>query len=355
MDVRSWVTETGPTIWKVQPSGIRTALAVTVPLFVGQAIGRDELGLLVGLGGLYVCIADKFGANVRDLVIATACAALAALCGSAIAPHAALAIGAIFVWAFLCGLLGVFGDLIGNIGFMATIVFSVALGLPPLPHFVSEAARAACIALGGTWSALMSGLLWKLTGMRSAAPPPGPELVLEEPPLRRLIANLTLTSSVFQHALRIAISTFAAVALYKGFHIEHGYWLTITVLVIVKPDFAATRLRAGERVFGSIVGGAVGILVVALVHNKLALDVLLVLFCIIAYSHSQTNYGVFSTFLTPFVVLLINMAGPSNWRIALVRIMNTVIGGALALIVAYLLRPREKMQGPDVPNASSPG
>jgi len=329
------------TITKIQASGVRTGLAVVVPFFIGQAIGQAQMGLVVGLGGLYVCIADKYGAKAPALLVTMVAVAVAAFFGMLLGPHAYAAVPAMFVWAFVLGLAGAWGDLPGNIGYVATFVFALALGLPPLPHFHGVLNRVFALSTGGLWATCLSIVLWRVRGARSAAEPPGPEIVRAESFYERLKANLTFRSSVFQHALRLGTASMVAVGLYKGFHIEHGYWLILTVLVIVKPEFAATRQRAGERIFGSVVGGAIGTLLVAWIHNVFVLDALLLICCVLAYSHSPDSYGLFVTFLTPFVVLMINIAAPGNWEIALVRISNTLLGGAIALVVAYLLRPRE--------------
>ena len=157
----------------------------------------------------------------------------------------------------------------------------------------------------------------------------------------RLRAELTFASPVFQHAFRLALVAAFTVALYKGLHLQRGYWLTITALVIVKPDYVDTRQRARERLVGSVIGGMAAVIFAALVHSIIALDVLLVLFCILAYSHSAHDYQKYAMFLTLFVVLLIDVASPGNWRVALLRITTTLVGGALALPLAYVLRFRE--------------
>ena len=45
------------------------------------------------------------------------------------------------------------------------------------------------------------------------------------------------------------------VAAFKFFHLERGYWFPWTMLVVLQPEFGATRLRAGQRVFGTLAGG----------------------------------------------------------------------------------------------------
>jgi hypothetical protein len=61
-----------------------------------------------------------------------------------------------------------------------------------------------------------------------------------------------------RHALRMAVLTMLAVAVYKGFSINRGYWMAFTIVVVLQPDFGSTRRRAGERMGGSIAGGLLG-------------------------------------------------------------------------------------------------
>jgi uncharacterized membrane protein YccC len=47
------------------------------------------------------------------------------------------------------------------------------------------------------------------------------------------------------------------------------------------------------------------------------------------------NWGLFSTFLTPLVVILIDLLARSGWSLALDRLTDTVLGCAIVLLVGY--------------------
>ena len=113
--------------------------------------------------------------------------------------------------------------------------------------------------------------------------------------------------------------------------------------MIVKPDYSSTRQRAAERVYGTLIGGVLALLLAATVHTVIFADVMLLCLSILAFSHVKDNYGLYAVFLTPFVVLLLNFAAPGDTKLALVRVLDTLIGGALALFAAYLLRPRPRI------------
>jgi len=299
---------------------------------------------MVGLGGLYLSVTDKEGSTPRSLLVAVLVNGASVLASTLIGSHPRLSIGVMFVWALLAGMMNVYGEVASQIAFISTLVFAVSLGLPGGIEVALE--RTAAFVTGGLWGAALTLLLWhfdKRAGL-SAAPEADRQESYHAAPGRGWVeeftANLTFRSIVFRHALRLAVASTIAVTLYEALNLKRGYWLIITVLVIVKPVFADTRKRTMERVLGSIIGGAVAGLLAAGVHNVIALNVLLVVFSVLAYSHVRHNYSLFVVYLTPFVVLMIETVQPTNWSIALTRILDTLVGGAIALLVSYVLRPK---------------
>jgi MFS family permease len=331
-------------VLRVEAGGVRTASAAVLPLILGQLFGQPALGLLVGLGGLYLSVTDKEGSTLRSLVVAVFVNGAALLTGALVAGSTPLSICLMFAWALLAGMASAYGEVASQIGFISTIAFATSLGTPA--SLQAGVGRASAFVVGGLWGAALTLLLWrfhKRTSEASETPEANRQLAEDEArrgPLRQFRANLTFRSIIFRHALRLAVAATIAVTLYKFLRLERGYWLIITVLVIVKPVFADTRRRTLERVLGSVVGGALAALLAASVHNVVALNLLLVVFSVLAYSHVRHNYSLFVVFLTPFVVLMIETVEPTGWRIALTRIFDTALGGAIALAVSYLLRPR---------------
>ena len=47
------------------------------------------------------------------------------------------------------------------------------------------------------------------------------------------------------------------------------------------------------------------------------------------------KWGLFSTFLTPLVVILIDLLHPVGWSLALDRLIDTALGCAVVLLVGY--------------------
>ncbi|GHO87530.1 FUSC family protein [Dictyobacter formicarum] len=158
--------------------------------------------------------------------------------------------------------------------------------------------------------------------------------------IQRIQDNLNPHSSIFRHSLRLSLATTLAVALYELFHLPYGYWITITVAVVLRPQYGATQQRVFRGIAATVAGGIIAALLIASVHNMLVLYLLLIVSGIISYSHFPNYFGRFYLFLTPFILLLFDMLYPGTWQTAFIRILDTLIGGALAYLVYTLLWPR---------------
>ncbi|MGN6390978.1 MAG: FUSC family protein [Gemmatimonadales bacterium] len=184
-----------------------------------------------------------------------------------------------------------------------------------------------------------------VAGLNAGTPLPPLERPSEvedpEPPLPWLAplrASLAADSLVLHYALRLAIVAAAAVALVAAFHLRRGYWMTLTAIIILQPYLGSTSIRAVQRVLGTVVGGALTAGLAALFHAPLAILVLAFVGSVVSVALLPLNYTAYSIFLTPTFVLLAE-AGAGDWHLAGLRILNTVLGGALALAGSRLLWP----------------
>jgi len=156
----------------------------------------------------------------------------------------------------------------------------------------------------------------------------------------KLRDNLSLNSLVLRHALRLAVALTISTWIYHGLHLPRGFWVTLTVAIILKPDFGGTRQRAIERTIGTILGGILAAILVGTIVHPIAISVALIPIGFVAWAIKDGSYQRFVIFLTIYVVLLLNVGHPGDWQIALVRMLDTALGGALALIAGYTLWPQ---------------
>ena len=149
---------------------------------------------------------------------------------------------------------------------------------------------------------------------------------------------LSPDSLLVRFALRVAVVTTIAVALTESLEIKRGYWVTITVIVILQPYTGVTLTRAVQRVLGTVLGGLLAAGLGAYFHDPRAILVIATVFVAFCVALLPVNYAAFSVFLTPTFVLLAE-ASAGDWHLAGTRVTNTLLGGALALGGARFLWP----------------
>ncbi len=152
--------------------------------------------------------------------------------------------------------------------------------------------------------------------------------------------NLTLNSSAFRHSVRVALALLAGFVLTKFLpYANYSYWVLLTILVILKPAFSLTKQRNQERIIGTFIGGVVGVIILAFIPNKTVQFVFLVLFMIGTYSSQRVNYIVMVVCVTPFLLIVFSFLGIGYLSVAGERLIDTLLGGAIALASGYLLFP----------------
>ncbi|UOG74207.1 FUSC family protein [Hymenobacter tibetensis] len=159
--------------------------------------------------------------------------------------------------------------------------------------------------------------------------------------LEELRGHLTLSSSVFRHAVRMTVACLVgfvvAKVLLPG---HHSYWILMTITYMLKPAFSLTKERNIHRVLGTLAGGVLGGVVLWLVPDRMVLVGLLFVFMLISFSFTRTHYIVAVSFMTPFVLILFSFMGLDFLQVVEERILDTVLGCLIAFAASYLLFPR---------------
>jgi uncharacterized membrane protein YccC len=156
---------------------------------------------------------------------------------------------------------------------------------------------------------------------------------------RILRSNFTFESVTFRHAIRLGAATAIATAIAEAVHLPRGYWVVVTVLVVLKPNFGGTIERVIQRIGGTIVGGVIAMLITIFIPNETMLFLCVALLAFISFSIRSFGYGFFTLVLTPLFMVLLDLANPGDWKVSLFRILDTLVGGILALVGGYTLFP----------------
>jgi uncharacterized membrane protein YccC len=116
--------------------------------------------------------------------------------------------------------------------------------------------------------------------------------------------------------------------------LQRSYWVPLTVAIVFKPDYGSVFARALQRGIGTVVGAVLGAVLLVLVHGLWLLIPFAVLAALLPFGRSR-NYGLLATFLTPLVVVLIDLLARAGWRLAEDRLIDTVIGCAIVLVIGF--------------------
>jgi len=134
--------------------------------------------------------------------------------------------------------------------------------------------------------------------------------------------------------LRLMACMGAAGVVSEVLPLQRSYWVPLTVAIVFKPDYGSVFARSLQRGLGTVVGAVAGAVLLVLVHGTWLLIPFAVLAALLPFGRSR-NYGLLATFLTPLVVVLIDLLDPGGWQLAGDRLVDTLIGCAIVLLVGF--------------------
>jgi len=172
------------------------------------------------------------------------------------------------------------------------------------------------------------------------------------PDVELLVANFHRKSLMLRHATRVAIVTGIDVVLILILHIDHGYWLLLTSLIVLQPHISGTLRRGLERIGGTVAGGILAAVLAVVLHSQWITAAVLFPLALLALAILPLSYAGFVFFLTPtFVLAWLPYSG--DWQLALVRTVNTLAGAIIAVLAMLFFFPiYERDRVPEVLRAS---
>ncbi|HEX8014436.1 MAG TPA: FUSC family membrane protein [Flavobacterium sp.] len=158
-------------------------------------------------------------------------------------------------------------------------------------------------------------------------------------PLRTLTENLSFSSSIFRHSLRLTITILIGFIIGKFLPFQNVYWILLTIVVIMRPGYGLTKERSYNRIFGTILGGLLAFGIVSLIQNHFALSLLSIVCMLLGLSYAQKNYKISATFVTMYVVFIYGILVPNVVEVIQFRILDSLAGAILAFLANQFLWP----------------
>ena len=151
--------------------------------------------------------------------------------------------------------------------------------------------------------------------------------------------NLSLSSTIFRHSLRLTLTILAGIVIGNLISVEKVYWILLTIVVILRPGYGLTKERSYQRIFGTVLGGLIAFGIISVVHNPYAISTFAIISMLLGFTFTQTNYKVGATFVTIYVVFIYAMLTPNVRDVVQFRVMDTFVGAVLAFSANYFLWP----------------
>ena len=320
-------SEPGPAIRRGALLAVPIGLALILELgFDAPTQGAIATGALVnGFPGMDAPAKPRAGWQATTAPLIGVAAALGIL-SSQTGPTAVLALG-------LCGLLAGYCFAVSLrlaiVGLSVTLAMLIAQGLF-LPASDADAALLYG-TVGGLTQVAWSLIVWIVRDREADEPE---KAWNGQAALAALRSNLTLGSTSARHAIRFGAALAAGVATYRilGLH-DHGFWIPLTILFVMRPDRAETDHRLMLRALGTVLGLTVATAVAeAFGGADLVLGLVLTIAAALSFGLLTVQYALFTTAITTYVVVMSATLGEPAFRAAGQRATGTALG----ILIAYI-------------------
>lgn len=345
--VRAALRPTTTTVSRAQM--ILCALGTGIPLLVGDV--RGELGLAIyGALTAYLLTAfDHVGSFAHRLGSTTLMASLLALgfaIGLACRGQAEVFALALFVSAYWIGLISDRGGEVERALLFGLLQVVIAVSANAS---IDAHAEALFVYMGFGWLTVVICILIQHTLWPD---PAGTYVRLREAFYQS--RPFTRSRARHVHALVYASAALAALFVAWRFHFERGYWIIITVLLILKPDRTQSFYRSFQRLFGTCLGVAASIAVIYSVRATLPILGLTAACAYFVPWAMKRNYWLVSLLISMIVIFLLDLPSvqTGDAHTPLLRLEATAIGSAIALagVAMTMLIDRAWLRRASVPD-----
>jgi uncharacterized membrane protein YccC len=160
----------------------------------------------------------------------------------------------------------------------------------------------------------------------------------------RQLADRTLASpDTRSFAVRLALCLVTAELARQLLPLERPYWVLLTVALVLKPDFGSVFARAVQRAVGTLAGVLVGSALLALLAvlpgRGWVIVAMAAAAAVLPWARG-VNFGLFSVVQTPLIILLLDLTMPGGPGLVGARLVDTLVGCTIVLVLGYALWPQ---------------
>ncbi|MGZ4288373.1 MAG: FUSC family protein [Solirubrobacteraceae bacterium] len=178
-------------------------------------------------------------------------------------------------------------------------------------------------------------------GASTFDPPPG-RLSEASQAAGYALRHASVRSVWFINSLRASVAIAAAVAIADLSSVQHGFWVVLGTLSVLRTNAGSTGSTAFRALAGTLVGFVIGgALILAIGTNTTVLWIALpIAVFVAAYAPGTAPFAVGQAAFTVTIAVLFNLLAPVGWKVGVIRIEDVAIGCAVSVAVGILFWPR---------------
>jgi uncharacterized membrane protein YccC len=156
------------------------------------------------------------------------------------------------------------------------------------------------------------------------------------------LRDASVRSVWFINSIRGAVALAAAVAVADLSSVQHGFWVVLGTLSVLRTNAASTGSTALRALAGTAIGFVIGgALLLAIGSNSTALWVALpIAVFVAAYTPGTAPFAVGQAAFTVTVAVLFNLLAPVGWKVGVLRVEDVAIGCGVSILAGVLFWPR---------------
>ncbi|WP_443191300.1 YccS family putative transporter [Pseudomonas indica] len=156
--------------------------------------------------------------------------------------------------------------------------------------------------------------------------------------IERIRLQLTPTSLLFRHALRMAVALATGYGVLHLIHPTQGYWILLTTVFVCQPNYGATRIKLVQRISGTMLGLVAGWALFELFPSPLVQSLIAVVAGVVFFATRTTRYTLATAAITLLVLFCFHQVG-DGYGLIWPRLVDTLLGSLIAGAAVFLILP----------------
>jgi len=177
----------------------------------------------------------------------------------------------------------------------------------------------------------------------------GPFLSQQKYELRMMLSNLRWDSPIFRFSLRVAMAITVGLAVASWLpYAAHSYWIVLTIVIILKPSFSMTKQRRSDRIIGTVIGCVITALIIRYFDYPPAILGILILSTVAMPTFVYLRYRYAAIAVSIMILLQMHLIAPGNHELVVERLVDTLVGAAVATAFSFVLATWEYQTLPNL-------